>query len=153
MSSRGRRAKGLLTTLGAVPFTRSFYRCGQCQQSRFPDDERLDIVNTTYSPGVRRLMARAGSQTQFEQAAEDLLCYAGLQIEPREVERVAEEVGREVEAWISEEQAHIVQSGLSAPPPLEAGTKFYISFDGTGVPVRKNESIRFFSTTFLRNVT
>jgi len=26
---------------------------------RFPDDERLDIVQTTYSPGVRRLMARA----------------------------------------------------------------------------------------------
>jgi hypothetical protein len=30
-------------------------------------------------------MARAGSQTQFEQAAEDLLCYAGLKIEPREI--------------------------------------------------------------------
>jgi hypothetical protein len=141
MSSRGRRAKGLLTTLGAVPFRRSFYQCGQCQQGRFPDDERLDIVNTTYSPGVRRLMARAGSQTQFEQAAEDLLCYAGLQLESREVERVAEEVGREVEAWVSEEQAHIAQSGLSAPPPLEARTKFYISFDGTGVPVRKNELV------------
>lgn len=141
MSSRGRRTKGLLTTLGAVPFRRSFYQCGQCQQSRFPDDERLDIVNTTYSPGVRRLMARAGSQTQFEQAAEDLLCYAGLQIEPREVERVAEEVGREVEAWISEDQAPIVQSSHSASPPLEAGTKFYISFDGTGVPVRKSELV------------
>ena len=141
MSSRGRRPKGLLTTLGAVPFTRSFYQCGRCQQSRFPDDERLDIVNTTYSPGVRRLMARAGSQTQFEQAAEDLLCYAGLKIEPREIERVAEEVGREVEAWLSEGQAQIVQQGVSGPPPLEAGTKFYISFDGTGVPVRKDELV------------
>jgi hypothetical protein len=139
MASRGRRAKGLLTTLGAVPFARSFYQCGHCQQSRFPDDERLDIVNTTYSPGVRRLMARAGSQTQFEQAAEDLLCYAGLKIEPREIERVAEQVGREVEAWLLQERAHIVQGGRSAPSPLQAGTKFYISFDGTGVPVRKNE--------------
>ena len=37
-------------------------------QGRFPDDELLDIVQTTYSPGVRRLMARAGSQSQFEQA-------------------------------------------------------------------------------------
>jgi hypothetical protein len=141
MTSRGRRGKGLLTTLGAVPFARSFYQCAQCAQSRFPDDERLDIVNTTYSPGVRRLMARAGSQTQFEQAAEDLLCYAGLKIEPREIERIAEEVGREVEQWLSEEQAHLVQSGVSAPPPLKAGTKFYVSFDGTGVPVRKNELV------------
>ncbi len=83
MTSRGRRAKALLTTLGTVPFARSFYQCDHCHQSRFPQDERLDIVHTTYSPGVRRLMARAGSQTQFEEAAEDLLCYAGLKIESR----------------------------------------------------------------------
>jgi hypothetical protein len=141
MTSRGRRAKGLLTTLGAVPFARSLYQCDDCQQSCFPDDERLDMVNTTYSPGVRRLMARAGSQTQFEQAAEDLLCYAGLKIDPREIERVAEEVGREVEAWLGDQQGPILQGALRSPPPLAIGTKFYVSFDGTGVPVRKNELI------------
>lgn len=141
MTSQGRRAKGLLTTLGAVPFRRSFYQCEQCCQSRFPDDERLDIVNTTYSPGVRRLMARAGSQTQFEQAAEDLLCYAGLKIEPREIERIAEEVGRQVEQWLSEEQEQIVHTGPRIPPQLEPDAKFYISFDGTGVPVRKSELV------------
>jgi len=141
MISQGRRAKGLLTTLGAVPFRRSFYQCAQCRQSRFPDDERLDMVNTTYSPGVRRLMARAGSQTQFEQAAEDLLCYAGLKLEPREIERVAEEVGRQVERWLSEEEEQLICTGVSAPPKLAAGTKFYVSFDGTGVPVRKSELV------------
>ena len=141
MTSQGRRAKGLLTTLGAVPFRRSFYQCDQCRQTRFPDDERLDIVNTTYSPGVRRLMARAGSQTQFEQAAEDLLCYAGLRIEPREIERVAEEVGRQVEQWLSEGQEQIVHAGVSVPAQLPPGAKFYISFDGTGVPVRKSELV------------
>jgi hypothetical protein len=99
----------------------------------------LDIVKTTYSPGVRRLMARAGSQTQFEQAAEDLLCYAGLDIEPREIERVAEDIGRQVEEWLSEQQEQLLgQAGLESPK-LEPGTKFYISFDGTGVPVRKCE--------------
>ena len=141
MTSQGRRGKGLLTTLGAVPFRRSFYQCEQCHQGRFPDDERLDIVQTTYSPGVRRLMARAGSQTQFEQAADDLLCYAGLKLEPREIERVAEAVGRQVEQWLSEEQEQLVQSGVSVPPKLEAGAKFYVSFDGTGVPVRKSELV------------
>jgi hypothetical protein len=141
MSSQGRRAKGLLTTLGSVPFLRTFYQCEQCPQGRFPDDERLDIVNTTYSPGVRRLMARAGSQTQFEQAAQDLRCYAGLKIEPREIERVAEEVGRQVEQWLCQQQEQIRQTGLAAPPTLAAGTKFYVSFDGTGVPVRKSELV------------
>lgn len=139
MTSRGRRGKGLLTTLGSVPFGRSFYQCEQCHQGRFPDDERLDIINTTYSPGVRRLMARAGSQTQFEQAAEDLLCYAGLKIEPREIERIAEDVGRQVEQWLSEEQEHLLEGDIGALPKLEPGAKFYVSFDGTGVPVRQSE--------------
>lgn len=139
MSSRGRRAKGLLTTLGRVPFARSFYQCERCRQGCYPDDEHLDIIKTTYSPGVRRLMARAGSQTQFEQAAQDLRCYAGLELEPREIERVAEEVGRQVEAWLSDQQQQMLQTGPATSPALEPGAKFYVSFDGTGVPVRKNE--------------
>jgi transposase-like protein len=139
MSSRGRRHKRFLTTLGLVPFGRSFYQCGHCHQGRFPDDERLDIVNTSYSPGVRRLMARAGSQTDFDQAAQDLRCYAGLEIEPREIERVAEEVGRQVEQWLCQEQEQIRSLGAVNPPKLAPATKFYISFDGTGVPVRKSE--------------
>ena len=139
MSSRGRRAKGLLTTLGRVPFARSLYQCQRCHQGCYPDDERLDILYTTYSPGVRRLMARAGSQTQFEQAAEDLRCYAGLRVEPREIERVAEEVGRQVEAWLSDQQKQMLQTGSTVSSALEPHAKLYVSFDGTGVPVRKNE--------------
>ena len=124
-----------------MPFARSFYKCEPCSQGYFPDDERLDIVQTTYSPGVRRLMARAGSQSQFEQAAEDLRCYAGLTVEAREVERVAEEVGHQVERWRAAEQERILQA-LGAPAPAPAcEAKFYISFDGTGVPVRQDELV------------
>jgi len=141
MGSRGRRAKGLLTTLGRVPFARSFYQCQRCRQGCYPDDEHLDIIKTTYSPGVRRLMARAGSQTQFEQAAQDLRCYAGLELEAREIERVAEEVGRQVEAWLGHQQDQRLQTGPATSPTLEPGAKLYVSFDGTGVPVRKNELV------------
>ena len=142
MSSRGRRRKGLLTTLGRVPFARSFYTCELCCQRRFPDDELLDIVHTTYSPGVRRLMARAGSQSQFEQSAEDLRCYAGLTVEAREVERVAEEVGHQVEQWLAREQERRLQAlRTPSPPAASSQAKFYISFDGTGVPMRRNELV------------
>jgi len=99
----------------------------------------LDIVQTTYSPGVRRLMARAGSQSQFEQAAEDLRCYAGLTVEAREIERVAEEVGRQVEQWLAAEQKRIVQAAHTPAPASD--TKLYVSFDGTGVPVRPSELV------------
>jgi hypothetical protein len=139
MSSQGRRAKHLLTVLGKVPFARSRYQCEHCSQTRLPDDERLDIVLTSYSPGVRRLMARAGSQTQFEQAAQDLLCYAGLELEPREIERVAEGVGREVEQWLGQEQSRLLECSLGAEQAPHPIPKFYASFDGTGVPVRPSE--------------
>jgi hypothetical protein len=141
MSSRGRRDKAVLTTLGRVPFARSLYQCQPCHRGRFPDDERLDIVHTAYSPGVRRLMARAGSQTQFEQASEDLRCYAGLNVEPREIERVAEEVGRQVEGWLAQQQEQLLQTGVAPSSALDSQAKFYVSFDGTGVPVRKNELV------------
>lgn len=141
MRSRGRRGKRLLTTLGRVPFARSFYQCRPCAQRRFPDDERLDIVQTTYSPGVRRLMARAGSQSHFEQAAEDLRCYAGITVEAREIERVAEEVGRQVEQWLAAEQQRLLRAVGTPTPAPASHAKFYISFDGTGVPVRKSELV------------
>ncbi len=140
MSNRGRHGKRLVTTLGHLPWLRSFYQCQQCHRTRFPDDERLDIVATSYSPGVRRLIARAGSQTAFEQAANDLRCYAGIEVEPREIERIAEEVGRQVEQWLAQQQKEVLKSPhLPAGSALEAAAKFYISFDGTGVPVRKEE--------------
>jgi len=82
-------------------------------------------------------MARAGGQTQFEQAAQDLLCYAGLRLEPPEIERVAEAVGRQIEQWLSEPQTGILQGPSATDSHPEA--KFYIRFDGTGVPVRKSE--------------
>ena len=141
MSSRGRRTKGLVTTLGPVPLARSFYQCKDCRQGCFPDDQCLDIVNTTYSPGVRRLMARAGSQTQFEQAAQDLLCYARLKVDAREIERVAEEVGRQVEQWLCDQQEQLLKIGATPSPALDPVAHFYVSFDGTGVPVRKNELV------------
>ncbi len=69
MSSRGRYGKGLLTTLGRVPFRRSFYQCERCCHSRFPDDEHLDIVHSTessalfgwriYAEALRRGLAQA----------------------------------------------------------------------------------------------
>src|SRR5258708_6416858 len=86
-------------------------------------------------------MARAGSQTQFEQAAEDLLCYAGLKVESREIERIVEEVGRQVEQWLCAQQEQILQTVHTPLVSPRSLAKFYISFDGTGVPVRKNELV------------
>ena len=54
---------------------------------------------------------------------------------------MAEQVGCEVEEWLAAEQERILQAvGTPAPAPA-IHAKFYISFDGTGVPVRKSELV------------
>ena len=86
-------------------------------------------------------MARAGSQSHFQQAAADLRCFAGLVVEAREVERVAEEVGRQVERWRAAEQQRLLQRAATPTRRAVSPAKFYISFDGTGVPVRPGELV------------
>ena len=72
MSSRGVEEKGVMTLLGPVRFSRSRYACAVCGEVRYPGDELLDVVGTGRSPGLRRMMARAGSRQTFKEAREDL---------------------------------------------------------------------------------
>lgn len=129
MSSVGCRSKRLTTLLGSVPFRRSLFVCPACGQTCFPTDQQLDVVDTGFSPGVRRFMARAGSRTSFGEAEEDLRVYARLAVQSRDIERVAEEVGRQVEAW---------RVRNPEPAPSSVAT-LYVSFDGTAAPMRRAE--------------
>jgi len=62
-------------------------------------------------------------------------------VQAREIERVAEEVGRQVEPWLAAEQKRILQAAPTPAPAHASDAKFYISFDGTGVPVRNSELV------------
>jgi len=62
-------------------------------------------------------------------------------VEAREIGRVAEEVGRQVEPWLAAEQKRILQAAPTPAPAHASDAKFYISFDGTGVPVRNSELV------------
>jgi hypothetical protein len=53
---------------------------------------------------------------------------------------VAEEVGRQVELWLGQEQSRLLESSRRAKQwPPKSIPKFYASFDGTGGPVRARE--------------
>ena len=78
MHSIGTRPKTLTTLLGEVTIRRSIFRSATATQTRIPLDETLGVEGTTFSPGVRRMMARAGSRTSFSDASEDLSIYARL---------------------------------------------------------------------------
>lgn len=129
MHSQGLRSKALSTLLGTVEYRRSLFVCPACGAARFPGDELLDVRGTGFSPGVRRLMARAGSRTSFAEAESDLATYANVRVDRRDIERIAEQAGRDVEDWRNRPEA----------PAPEPAPLLYVSFDGTAAPMRRPE--------------
>ena len=119
--------------------TRSMFQCPVCGATRYPGDETLDIVGTTRSPGLRRMMARAGGATTFKEGREDLKIYAGVTVSAKDVERVSEGIGQQTEAWLCQEREVILRQN-EALRPDQTIPIFYISYDGTGVPMTPEET-------------
>ncbi len=96
------------------------------------------MVGTSRTPGLRRMMARAGSQSTFKEGCEDLKVFAGITVSAKDVERVAETIGEQMEDWSKRERANLV----SQEPPLRPEKEFpilYVCYDGTGIPMTKTE--------------
>lgn len=138
MQSRGREPKTILTILGSITINRSAYECTSCEKTRFPADEKLDVVDTEFSPGCRRLTSRAGSNTSFADGAKDLWAYAHIHINPKQIERISKSVGAAVSAWqeCAEKAAHTNPDFVSQEPPAKT---MYVEYDGTGVPMARRE--------------
>jgi hypothetical protein len=141
MESQGLRDKEVLTILGPVSYRRSMFQCPACQSTRYPGDEQLDLVGTTRSPGLRRMMARAGSRSTFKEGRDDLKIYAGIEVSAKDIERVAEGMGQQMEAWASQERKEILQDYPQLRPEKTLPI-LYISYDGTGVPMTREELLR-----------
>ena len=139
MESQGLKHKEVLTILGPVPYWRSRFQCHACRSTRYPGDEELDIVETTRSPGLRRMMARSGSRSTFKEGRDDLKIYAGLEVSAKDLERVAEGMGQHMEAWASQEREEILLRDPERLQPEKRIPIFYISYDGTGVPMVRGE--------------
>jgi hypothetical protein len=135
------RTKHLQTILGAVHIRRAYYYCGQCPEDRgrgvIPKDQELDVVGTSFSPGLRRLMARVGAQQPFDAARRDLAEVAGVVVATKALERISEAVGAAAEAANEAERATL-RTATAQPSP--ATHRLYIEMDGTGVPVVPKET-------------
>jgi len=143
MNSVGIKGKTLHTILGDVLFARSLFVCPHCHATLFPADRRLGVLHTNFSPGALRMMARAASRCAFARASEDLAFYANLHVAPKTVERQAERIGQEVEAWMKHQDAEILLKQREETLPDTAKTitdsVLYLEYDGTGVPIRRSE--------------
>ena len=107
----GRRAKTIRTALGAMTIERAYYHCASCRTGFCPRDRTLGIDETTLSPAATRMTA-AAARVSFKEASTLLDELAGLAVDPKQVERTAEALGRMIaadERQAVEPEAHRVK--------------------------------------------
>ena len=126
-----RRSKTIETVLGPLRLERAYYHCSACSQGFCPRDSSLGIQHGTLSPGVLRMVASVGARVSFEEGSLLLDQLAGVTVDPKQVERQAEALGREVAADENQDITPMEQTPL--PPTL------YLGMDGTGIPIRAPE--------------
>jgi len=79
-------------------------------------------------------MARAGSRTSFVDAEQDLQTYTGLTLDRRDIERVAENIGRQIDVWQARENQQLLKTPPLKAPPIPI---LYVSCDCTAIPMRR----------------
>jgi hypothetical protein len=136
----GLRSKPVLTVVGRVEVSRPYYLCPHCHAGQFPADVELDIANTEFSPGVRRMQALVGQEAPFDQGREQMKVLADLEVTTKSVERTAEALG----ADIAQREQEEIPKALPLNLPGAAGEPIpilYVQMDGTGIPVVKKETV------------
>src|ERR1017187_796460 len=95
----------------------------------FPADAALGL-EVGYTPALARLMCLEGAdETGYPKAEQHLAETGGIHVSARQIQRVAQRVGKEAQAW---------QERPAQPARCDAPV-MYVSGDGTGVPMRPKE--------------
>ena len=127
----GRRAKRFQTVLGELALVRAYYDCAACGSGFCPRDRALGLVGSSLSPAVTRMVGLVGALVSFQEGSELLRELAGVEVDTKQVERVAEAIGAEI--------AEDEKQDVAAPRPGEIPPTLYLGMDGTGVPMRRSE--------------
>jgi len=124
------RSKVIETLFGAVELQRNYYySAGDLEaEGRFPLDDALGLIDG-YSPGMARLMCRIAAQQSYEAAGADLLAYAGVAVEGRAIQRMANLMGPRMRG---------VRESQPEPEAAKTIPIMYASADGTGVPMMRS---------------
>jgi hypothetical protein len=134
------RCKPVLTAVGKVKISRPYYLCSHCHTGQFPADVELDIEDTEFSPGVRRMQALVGQEAPFDRGRQQMKLLADLEVTTKAVERTAETIGEDIAAREQDE----IQRAMQLDFPMVVGEPIpmlYVQMDGTGVPVVEKETV------------
>lgn len=101
---KGSQRRTLQTWVGTITWERGYFHCRRCGTGRYPLDEALCIqARTQYSDGVQQGACLLGVQMPFERASHALEALTGINISPKEAERITEARGLVLEQSLREE--------------------------------------------------
>jgi hypothetical protein len=138
MRGLGKRKKNITSLLGEGEITRGYYECENCHEHSIPKDDLLGIKGTSFTPGVRRAVAKLASCDSFESSSAGLLELCGIFVSSKDTERIAESIGERIENS-NAQRIKTTMAGNIPAVTLKPGERIYIEFDGTGVPMTKRE--------------
>jgi hypothetical protein len=114
---------------GSFPLERDYYYHAGKKQGHYPADAALGLEGG-HTPALARLMCLEGAdETSYQKAEQHLAETGGIHVCGRQIQRMVQRVGAAAQQW----QEREARSGGSAVPIM------YVSADGTGVPMRKEE--------------
>ena len=129
---KGRGSLPVAGLFGACELPRDYYYHAGRQQGHYPADAALGLEGS-HTPALARLMCLEGAaESSYQKAENHLLETGGIQVSARPIQRLVQHVGAAAQTWQAR-AAHQAEPGTAAAPIL------YLSGDGSGVPMRKEE--------------
>ncbi|HUD83194.1 MAG TPA: ISKra4 family transposase [Candidatus Saccharimonadales bacterium] len=126
---KGRETLQVQCLFGTFPLARDYYYHPGKHQGHSPADAALGL-EVGYTPALARLICLEGADAPgYEKAQEHLAETGGIAVSARQIQRVVQRVGQDAQAW---------QERAGQPGPGDAPI-MYVSADGTGVPMRRQE--------------
>ena len=122
------RALKVESIFGVIDLRRNYFYHEGTDQGRAPLDQALGLVNG-FSPALIRLASRAAAREGYDAASQDLLEIAGIAIDGRQIQRLANVAGPQIGSQL---EAGKVDD--TTPVPI-----LYVEVDGTGVPMVADE--------------
>lgn len=126
---KGRATLQVQGLFGTFPIQRDYYYQAGKKQGHYPADAALGL-EVGYTPALARLICLEGAdESGYEKAERHLAETGGIVVSARQIQRVVQRVGAQAQTW---------QERPAQPGAAEASV-LYVSGDGTGVPMRRQE--------------
>lgn len=126
---KGRHTFRVDCIFGSFDLARNYFYHPGKKQGHFPADAALGLEGSS-TPALARLTCLVGAEEPgFERAQRHLKEIGGIEISGRQIQRMVQRVGEDAQKWQERE----------AQPGTCDASIMYISGDGTGVRMRKEE--------------